>query len=73
MYIPREKFIACREDKITLSSSCKDTGDHASLGANQEQAHKAQAFSYDAGLSRGVPSQWDSFTHKYEANERMTF
>jgi hypothetical protein len=53
VYIPREKFIACRENKITPSSSCKDTGDHASLGANQEQAHKAQAFSYDTGLSRG--------------------
>jgi len=70
VYIPREKFITYREDKITPGSSCKDTGDHASLGANQEQA---QAFSYDAGLSRGIPSQRDSFIHKYEANERMTF
>jgi hypothetical protein len=67
VYIPRGKFIAYRKDKITPSSSSKDTGNHASLGANQEQAYKAQAFTYDAGLSKGVSSQWDSFTHKYEA------
>jgi len=39
--MPRRKFIAHCEDKITASSSSSDVDDHESLDANQEQTLKA--------------------------------
>ena len=72
--MPREKSIACREDKITTSSSSSDVDDHKSLDADQDYAHKAKPSTHDTRLLSvmsqhrgGVPLQQDPCTRKYEA------
>ena len=49
--MPIEKFNACREDKITASSSSSDAEDHESLSADKKQELEAITLTCDAGLS----------------------
>jgi hypothetical protein len=49
-----EKFITCCEDKISDSSISNNVDDHGSLNADQEQAPRAHAFTYDACSSSGM-------------------
>jgi hypothetical protein len=58
------KSIARYNDMIAASSSRSDVDNHESLGVNQEQAHPS---THDVESSRGVHSQWNPFTHKYQA------
>jgi len=52
--MPRKKFIARREDKLTTSSSISNAEDHESLGVNQEHPPEAQASTQDASLLGGM-------------------
>ena len=54
MQKPKGKFIACREDRITDSSSSNNVDDYKSLGADQEQTLEAQALTYDVRLSSAM-------------------
>jgi len=59
----RRKSIACRENKIAASSSSSDADNHKSLGADQEQAPKAHAFTYDVGSSSAMPQRRGGSLH----------
>jgi len=68
----RIKTRAGRSRTVAASSSSSD--DDISLGASQEEVPTPHAPSTDAASSSGtsqrrgsVPSQWNQFTRKYEA------
>ena len=68
----RMKTRAGRSRTVATSSSSSD--DDISLGASQEEVPTPHAPSTDAASSSGtsqrrggVPSQWNQFTRKYEA------
>jgi len=68
----RTKTRAGRSRMVATSSSSSE--DDISLGASQEEAPTPHAPSTDAASSSctsqrrgGVPSQWNQFTRKYEA------
>jgi len=57
-----------------VAASSSSSEDDISLGASQEEAPTTPAPSIDAAFSNaisqhrgGVPSQWNQFTRKYEA------
>ena len=74
----RMKTRAGRSCTVTASSSSSE--DDISLGASQEEAPTPPAPSTDAASSSGtsqhrgdVPSQWNQFTLKYEAQWKRPF